>query len=123
MIVDIFIVILLISASVLCIYLVITLKKLTESIKVMQSDIDRLVTKTLPVLENLNEVSEKALKITNDIESAYSSIQDKISGFRENFENVITLKKVKDSFSLTEFITNLRAITKGIIVFIKELRK
>lgn len=119
--IDIFIVVLLISASALCIYLIIVLKRLTESISIMQKDIDMLVTKTLPVLENLNKVSEKALKLTNDIEAAYFSIQDKFGSLKTNFEGLVSLKK--NAFSLTEFLTNLKAISKGLITFIKELRK
>lgn len=121
--IDIFIVVLLISASALCIYLIIVLKRLTDSINIMQKDIEKLVTKTLPVLENLNEVSEKALKITNEIESAYLSIQDKFGNLKSNFDGLVSFNKVKNAFSPTEFLTNLKAISIGLITFIKELRK
>jgi uncharacterized protein YoxC len=121
--VDIFIIILLISASVLCIYLVFTLKKLTESINVMQKDIDKLVSTTLPVLENLNQVSEKALRLTNMAEHQVNVIQSGIENFRSNFQQVFSFGKAGSHNSLTDFITNLRAISKGIITFIKEFKK
>ncbi|GAB4147442.1 MAG: hypothetical protein Fur0015_13410 [Ignavibacteriales bacterium] len=121
--VDIFIVILLLSASVLCVYLVYTLKKLTESIKVMQNDIDKLVTTTLPVLENINQVSEKALRLTNMAEHQVYALQTRLENLKSNFQPLFSFGKTGAQNSVTEFITNLRAITKGIISFIKELKK
>jgi len=76
--VDIFIVVLLISASALCFYLIYTLKKLAESINVMQKDIDKLVSTTIPVLENINQVSEKALRLTNMAEHQVDILQSRL---------------------------------------------
>lgn len=121
--VDIFIVILLLSASVLCIYLVYTLKKLTESIKVMQNDIDKLVSSTLPVLENINEVSEKALRLVSLAEHQVNSLQTRLENLKSNFQPLFSFSKPGAQNSVTEFITNLRAISKGIITFVKELKK
>jgi len=123
MIVDIFIVLLLISATALCVYLVITLKQLNESIKFMQNDIEKLVSKTLPVLENLNEVSEKALKVTNKLEGAFDSVQNRIENIKANIESFNPFGTVRNSFSLSDFISNLKAISKGVFTFIKEIKK
>ena len=121
--VDIFIVVLLISASALCFYLIYTLKKLAESINVMQKDIDKLISTTIPVLENINQVSEKALRLTNMAEHQVDILQSRLESFKSNLQPLFSLGKFGSHNSLTDFLTNLRAIFKGIITFIKEFNK
>lgn len=117
-IIDILLAVLILAAIALCIYLVISLKKLNESLKIMQEDVHDLYENTVPLLKNLTEISERATKVTSeaehywqDISSSVEKVKDKISGFGKSSGATSPQNPIED------FIQNLRAITRGITAF------
>ncbi|NJO89879.1 MAG: DUF948 domain-containing protein [Chloroflexia bacterium] len=73
--IDILIIILIVAAIALCIYLIFTLNKLRKSFEAMQHDVHLISEKTIPVLENLEEVTKKAAQITSDAEEQLEEIK------------------------------------------------
>ena len=59
--IDILLIVLIAAASALCIYLIFTLNKLRKSFEVIQNDIHIISEKTVPVLENLDEITSRQL--------------------------------------------------------------
>lgn len=118
MIVDILLVVLILAATTLCIYLVISLKKINESIKSMQKDVHDLHENTVPLLQNLTEISERATKVTSEVElywrdisSSIERVKDKVSGFGKSRGATSPQNPIED------FIRNLKAISRGITAF------
>lgn len=116
--IDVLLVILIASASALCIYLIFTLNKLRKSIEVIQSDIHVISEKTVPVLENLDEITKKAAQITSDTEEQISELKAFIQNIKEKVNRVVDLPgKINPENRISELLKNLNAVAKGFSVF------
>lgn len=123
-IVDGLLVLLIVAAAALCIYLIISLKKLNQNVSLMQQDIHSLIEKTIPVIDNLNEISERAVNITSTTEYQVNDISEKINNIKNKISHLTTsLKLEKTENQVMIFLTNLRAAIKGLSAFLKEFKK
>ena len=120
--IDVLLIILIISASALCIYLIFTLNKLRKSFEVLQNDVHTISEKTVPVLENLEEVTRKAAQITSEAEEQISEIKTFIQGIKGKVNRVVDLPgKINPENRISELLKNLNAIAKGFSVFWSKL--
>lgn len=123
-IIDILLAVLIIAACALCVYLIISLKKLNQTVEILQKDVHGLYEKTLPLLENLTEITEKSARITSEAEDYWRSITDAVERVRTKISNFGATKSSRsDSNSIEDFIRNFRAIFKGITTFWETIKK
>lgn len=110
--------ILILSASALCIYLIIMLKKILQEVEAVRKDVDNLVDKAIPILNNLSEVSQRTNKVVSEIEHYWNEIDNSIKKVREKVANFTSLKTFQnDENPAKDLIKNLRAFVKGISTF------
>jgi uncharacterized protein YoxC len=89
-------VLLLVSASALCVYLIVVLIRLNQLLQVLQREIMDLNKNLKPILENLNIISEKLRLITSKVDDqvnmvhgvfvAFKRIADNVARFEERFQ-------------------------------------
>lgn len=121
--VDIFLVILIISASALCIFVIIYLKKISENVEAARKDIHQLIENTVPVLENLEEVTRRANKIVTEAENYWDELDRSIKNLRAKFTNLTSVQRIRDAQNqATDIIRNIRAFVKGISAFVQEFK-
>ena len=120
---DILLIILVASAIVLCVYLIFSLKKINVTLNQLQNDVHNISEKTLPILDNLQQVSEKINNITeraanqiNDLTNSIQKVKDKIFFLKPRD------KKSSSENPVNNLIKNLSAVSKGIIAFWQKLR-
>jgi uncharacterized protein YoxC len=87
---------LLLSASTLCVYLIVVLVRVNKLIDVLQRELVDLNKNLKPILENLNVISEKLRQIASKIDDqvnmvhgvfvAFRRITDNITRFEEQFQ-------------------------------------
>lgn len=121
-ILDIFVIILLISASALCIFLIFSLKKIITSIQGIQTDLHSLTEQTGPLLESVNDVSRKISSVSESVEEQLSVTKQIVYNVKERVDSLLALqKKIQDEFEtpIVEVIKNFSAIRKGIQTFWK----
>ena len=113
--------VLLIAGAILCIYLIVALKKITQSLYAIRDDLHNLIDETIPVVQNMNEISKHVMNVSNkaqeqvlDISTGIDDVKNRIKNIRNKFtnENQVIL-----------FVHNLKAIIKGINAFIKDFNK
>ncbi|MCK9280892.1 MAG: DUF948 domain-containing protein [Melioribacteraceae bacterium] len=115
---DIFLIILALSASALCIFTIYYLKKVVDRIEKMQEDISKLVDTALPVLENLNDVLDKSNKIVTGAEYYWDEIENTIEKVRDKITHFVPFSFLQSQdFPAGDLITNMRALYKGITTF------
>ena len=121
-IVDIFLLVLIISATALCVFLIISIRKISRNVDLMQVDIHDLIETSTPVIKKLEDVVEKLDNITSTTERHVIDVSDTIDGYKEKS------KQYLDSFrgegkhnQVVSLISSLRAIIKGFSVFLKNL--
>jgi uncharacterized protein YoxC len=110
--------ILLVSASALCIYLIITAKRLQSTLEKTNNSLDELKEKIDPLLENLTSISEKMLSVSNEAErqvSEYSNLFDEI---REKLHSFTSIKQIfRSENSANSLISTISGIRKGFHAF------
>jgi uncharacterized protein YoxC len=89
-------ILLLLSASALCIYLIVVLVRFKSLMQVLQSELVDLNRNLKPILENLNTISEKLRQIASKVDDqvnmvhgvfiAFRRITDNITRFEERFQ-------------------------------------
>ncbi|MBN1301068.1 MAG: DUF948 domain-containing protein [Melioribacteraceae bacterium] len=122
--IDILLAVLLIAGSALCIYLIISLNKLSESVDSIKKDIHDLTDETIPVIKNLNQITEQALEVSStakkqvsDLNDTIEEVKSKIVSFKDRFKS-----ETADN-QIIIFINNLKAIIKGFSAFVKDISK
>ncbi|MEK6552437.1 MAG: DUF948 domain-containing protein [Bacteroidota bacterium] len=117
-VIDILLIILILSASALCIFLIFYLKKLVDQVEAVRKDVRELVEKTTPVLENLENITRRANRVVSEVENYWDEIDSSIKKVRERISSLTSLKRYTDAENpVSELIRNVKALTKGFIAF------
>ena len=121
--IDIFHMVLILSAFSLCIFVFVYLKRFFEMVEAVREDIHQFVENTIPVLNNLEEVTQRANRIVTEIEGYWEEINRSIRTLRQKILNLRSWNKFSDSQNQTsEFIKTFRSVAKGISVFWSEYK-
>ncbi len=102
------------------IYLTYLLRQVVSSVKAIESDVDGISQKALPVLENLEGLTSRINNISGTIEEQVNTVKDAVGLVKETFDDVERIKnKVRSAIEdpIDEFISTRNAITKGIKIF------
>lgn len=122
--IDILISLLIIAAISLIIYLITWLNKVGKVIVSINKDISDLHDRVIPLIDNLTKTSETASTISleaekylNDFSGIMNNLFDKLKWLKGK-QNDLEIKK---NFPGQGLFVNLRAISKGIGAFLKNL--
>jgi uncharacterized protein YoxC len=85
--------VLLFSASALCIYLIVVLIRFNAFIKVLQIELIDLSKNLKPILENLNTVTDKLRFVASKVEDQVDMIHGVFLAFRRITENITQLEE------------------------------
>ncbi|KAF0152470.1 MAG: hypothetical protein FD143_1108 [Ignavibacteria bacterium] len=122
--VQILLVLLIITATALCVYLILVLKKLVVQLNDLQKDIKQLVDSTIPVLKNLNEVTLRANRIVSSAENYWQGIERSIENVRMKFSNFTSVGRFDGAeYPARNLVQNIKAFYRGFTTFWQELRK
>ena len=117
-VIDLLLIILIILASTLVVYTIITLKKLMTKVEAVTSDIHNFIEKANPVIQELSEVSKRANKIVTEAENYWDEIDRSIKRLKEKISDVRNLNFMRDAENpAKDLIKNIKAISKGISAF------
>ncbi|MDX9924806.1 MAG: hypothetical protein RBS48_08575 [Ignavibacteriaceae bacterium] len=115
---DIFLIILALSASALCISFIYYLKRVVDKVEKMQEDIAKLVDTAIPVLENLNDSIDKSNRIITGAEHYWDEIENTIEKVKDKIKYFTPFSILRSQdFPAGDLITNLKALYKGISTF------
>ena len=124
--IDILTIILLISASVLCIALIFYLAKITSSVKAMQEDLNKISSKINPLIENVSDLTEKISTITEDAKGQIQTSKNIVHSVKNRVDTILTLEeRVRGGIEgpLLTLVTNFRAIANGLNTFLSNFKK
>jgi uncharacterized protein YoxC len=85
--------VLLFSASALCIYLIVVLIRFKELLQVVQVELIDLNRNLKPILENLNIVSEKMRLVASKVEDQVEMVHGVFLAFRRITDNITRLEE------------------------------
>jgi len=125
-VIDIMLLVLIIVAIIVCVYLVLTLKKVTATLEEVVKDVHKLSGKILPLLENLNEVSKKAVYITSEAEKHVEDFNSAVNNAKQkfcDFTSGVASRGSNPENPAGNLIKILTGISRGIAVFWKNYKK
>lgn len=113
-------IVLMASASLLCLALVIYLKNITKSIKKVENDITNLSSQLKPLIASATNLSEKINSITEEAKEQVQTVKGIVSDVKEHVDAVLALEeKVRRKIEepLNGFARNISAIANGVNTF------
>ncbi|GIK23133.1 MAG: hypothetical protein HND40_07335 [Ignavibacteriota bacterium] len=119
-VVQIFTVILIASASALCIALIFYLNKVVKSVQSVDNNIKELAASLKPLIQSSLELSENLSKITSDAKEQLKISRSVINDVRERADRILNFEsKVRTGIedAIMPLVNNLNAIGKGIDTF------
>ena len=122
--IDIFLIVFIISAFSFCIFVIKYLKRIFEDKNAIRKDIHMLVEKTIPILSNLKDITQRVNRIISEAEGYWEEINISIRNLREKILKFSSGEKSRDAQKqISEIRKNLRSITKGISGFWIEYKR
>ncbi|MCZ7610939.1 MAG: hypothetical protein M5U17_12345 [Ignavibacterium sp.] len=119
-VVQIFTVILIASASALCIALIFYLNKIVKSVQSVDNNVKELTANLKPLIQSSLELSENLSKITSDAKEQLKISRSVINDVRERADRILNFEiKVRTGIedAIMPLVNNLNAIGKGIDTF------
>jgi len=123
---SVFYILLLISATGLCVALIIYLNRITKSIKELESNVRNLTTEIKPLLESILRLSEKLYQLSEDLKEPVQTAKTVIENVKNHVDKILELEaKIRGGFedSVNGLIRNLSAVVNGVSTFWKAYRK
>ena len=117
MLTEIFLVILYVSASALCIALIFYLKKLTESVQQMQKDVGQLTDRFEPLIDSMQSLSTSLNQTSDEIQEQLEKSGWIIDQIKMRLESLFGFEeKVKESFEspVEKLLSNLTTLRGGL---------
>lgn len=123
-VIDVLLIILILAATALCFFVIISLKKLNAQIESLQKDLKQLVETTIPVINNLNEATSRANRIVSEAENYWEEIDRSIKNLKAKVTDLTSFTRFRDEENPTkDIIRNLKALFKGISAFWSEYKR
>lgn len=113
-------VIALISASALCLYLIVVLVRLKEVLSILQKDLTEFGERARPVLENLQVITEKLKSISGKIDDQVGLVKGSIESVKYAADNIMAFEqRVQESLEepVLRFTSVLAALVNRITSF------
>jgi uncharacterized protein YoxC len=124
--VSIFYIILLISASILCLALIFYVNKITNAIKNIEAEIKDLSSQVKPLINASTELSEKLNYLSGEAKSQVGTVKEIISKVKDRVDMILSLEEqLRGSLEkpLTGLLKNLSAVSNGVNTFWKTFTK
>ena len=123
--IEILTIILLISASALCIALIHYVRQIVKSVHSVSTDIQGLSYKLNPILQSTFMLSEKLAHVTDEAESQLQISKSIVSDIRDRADKILNIEskirgRIEDA--VVPLLTNFQALRNGISSFWKTLK-
>lgn len=125
-ILTVFYIILLLSASVLCIALVIYLKQITKSVKEISNDIQELTGQIKPLIISTTELSNKLSSVADQAKNQLNVTKEMVNNVKEHVDALLSIEeKIRGGIEkpVLSLINNLSAVVNGIEAFWHKYKK
>ena len=118
-------IVLFVILSILAIYLIVSLRKITGSIVKIEKNIDDIQRKADPVLNNALLVSENFKEITTSVKNNIAKIDSVVNSVKERSESLLEFeKKAQDKieYQIDNTLNLVSAISTGFRTFFSSLK-
>ncbi|MBI5470960.1 MAG: DUF948 domain-containing protein [Ignavibacteriae bacterium] len=115
----------LLGVTAVCVFLVIVLIRVKETLTNIERDIKGVTERTMPVLENIDYVSSRLRGITDNIDDQVLMVREAVGSMKEIADNVVNLERevqARLEGPILDTVSFVAAIFKGVKTFAERLR-
>jgi uncharacterized protein YoxC len=115
-----------VSVSALCIYTIVFMVRLKETIMDLGQDVKHLNEKFVPVMENLEVITRKLRNITENLSDEIGVVKSSAEAIRDMTQSVVSLeRKIQQEIEgpILDAVGFLAAVVKGVRTFFYYLRR
>jgi uncharacterized protein YoxC len=119
-IIQILTIVLIVSASALCIALIYYLNKIVKSVQSINKDMNELSANLKPLIQSATELSDHIYKITSEAKDQLRISRSILSDFRERADKLLSIEnKIRSGVedAVMPLFKNLNAVGKGVETF------
>jgi len=113
------------AVSVLCVYLVVVLVRVRRILALLEHETKELSARAIPVMENLEVITDRVKTITDDIDEQIGVVKAAIQSFKVITENIADFeRRVQNRIEepVMETVGTFASIFKGLRTFVARLR-
>lgn len=114
-----------IAVIALCGFLVAFLIRLRGTLQVIEKDVRELSARTLPILDNVEVITDKIRNIADNIDDQVDLVKDSLNSVREIANNVVDFERriqARIEEPVLETVGTIAAVLKGVRAFFVRLR-
>jgi uncharacterized protein YoxC len=115
----------LLCVSALCVYLIVVLARLKETLGHVEKEVKDLAAHALPILENTEYITARLKSVAENVDDQVLTVRESIASIREIADNVVALeRKIQERIEgpVLDGVSYLSAIVTGIRTFIQRVR-
>jgi uncharacterized protein YoxC len=115
-----------IALTILCVYLLTLLSRVKNILTVVESDVKEISAKIIPVLNNLEAITDKIRRVTENIDEQVELAKSSIQSMKEIADSIVSFERQVQSRieePVMESIGMIAAVFKGVRTFIARLRE
>ena len=113
-------IVLIVSASALCIALIYYLNKIVKSVQSINKDINELTTNLKPLINSYTELSDSLNKISTEAKDQFRISRSILNDFRDRADKLLSIEdKIRSGVedAVMPLFKNLNAVGKGVETF------
>jgi archaellum component FlaC len=113
-------IVLIVSASALCIALIYYLNKIVKSVQSINKDINELSTNLKPLINSCTELSDSLNKISSEAKDQFRISRSILNDFRDRADKLLSIEdKIRSGVedAVMPLFKNLNAVGKGVETF------
>lgn len=113
-------IVLIVSASALCIALIYYLNKIVKSVQSINEDINELSTNLKPLIKSYTELSDSLNKISSEAKDQFRISRSILNDFRDRADKLLSIEdKIRSGVedAVMPLFKNLNAVGKGVETF------
>lgn len=115
----------LVALTVLSIYLISVLIRVRSVLVIVEKDLKELTARAIPVLENIEIITDKVKNVTEVIDEQLESVKHSINSIKEVAENIASFeRRVQNKIEgpVLDTVGTIAALFKGVQAFVSRLR-
>jgi uncharacterized protein YoxC len=113
------------AVIILCAFLVAFLLRLKVILEVLEKDIKELSTRTVPILDNIEVITDKIRNVAENVDDQVELVRDSINSVRDIANNVVDFeRRIQERIEepVLETIGTIAAVLKGVRAFFVRLK-
>ncbi len=115
----------LLCLSALCVYMIVVLLRVRDTLSNIEKDVREITSRALPVLDNMEYITARVKGITDSIDDQVMAVRDSIASVKQVAENVVEMeRKVQERIEgpILETVALVSAVFKGMRTFFDRVR-